>query len=190
MIGAITAGLFSGAGAPASTTSFESIATTTVGAGGTSTVTFSSIPSTYKHLQIRFIARTSNASSGDGLAVRYNSDSGSNYNYHYVAGDGASTSASGSAVAVTRNIAYRPTGATAGANMFGVGIIDILDYANTNKNKTIRNLGGADLNGSGVVLLDSGLWMSTSAITQIDITSDSASTIQQYSQFALYGIKG
>jgi hypothetical protein len=188
MIANQIAGLLTG-GVAASLTNYESIATSTVGGGGTSTVTFSSIPSTYTHLQVRFIARTSNASTGDGLAFRYNSDTGNNYNYHYVFGDGSTTGASGSAVAVSRNIIYRPTGASAGASMFGVGIVDILDYKNTSKYKTVRNLGGADSNGSGVSIFTSGLWMSTTAITQIDITSDSSSTIQQYSSFALYGIK-
>lgn len=34
-------------------TDYDSIATTTVGAGGAASITFSSIPSTYQHLQIR-----------------------------------------------------------------------------------------------------------------------------------------
>jgi hypothetical protein len=188
MIANQIAGFLGVAGAVAAT-DYESIATVTVGAGGTSTVTFSSIPSTYTHLQVRFIARTSNASTGDGLAFRYNSDTGNNYNYHYVFGDGSTTGASGSSVAVSKNIIYRATGASAGASMFGAGIVDILDYKNTSKYKTARNLGGADSNGSGISIFTSGLWLSTSAITQIDITSDSSSTIQQYSSFALYGIK-
>ena len=41
--------------------SYESIATVTVGAGGTSTITFSSIPTGYTHLQIRGIAQIGRA---------------------------------------------------------------------------------------------------------------------------------
>jgi hypothetical protein len=68
--------------------------------------------------------------------------------------------------------------------------MDILDYANTSKNKTIRMLSGNDRNGSGDIILISGLWASTSAINQIDLRLESAANFAQYSQFALYGIKG
>jgi hypothetical protein len=67
-------------------------------------------------------------------------------------------------------------------------ICDVLDYANTNKFKTLRSLTGNDRNGSGSIWLDSGLWRSTSAITSIKFTTGTA--FAQYSQFALYGIKG
>jgi hypothetical protein len=40
------------------TTSYESIATVTVGGGGAATVAFTSIPATYTHLQIRGIGRS------------------------------------------------------------------------------------------------------------------------------------
>jgi hypothetical protein len=83
------------------------------------------------------------------------------------------------------------TRATAAANIFAVGVIDLLDYKNTNKNKTVRTIGGYDLNGSGAVAFGSGLWMDTSAITQIDISPLGASDkFVQYSSFALFGIKG
>jgi hypothetical protein len=73
-------------------------------------------------------------------------------------------------------------------NMFGAGVIDILDYANTNKYKTSRLLGGEDLNGSGRVYLMSSNWQKTTAITQIDLSFETGNCMQ-YSQFALYGIK-
>ena len=55
-----------------STNSYESIQTVTVGSGGQSTISFTSIPSTYKHLQIRMLARATGASTV-GL-IRFNSD--------------------------------------------------------------------------------------------------------------------
>ena len=62
---------------------FESIATTTVGSGGIADVTFSSIPATYTHLQLRGIARTNRADSNqDAVVVRFNSDTGNNYSRH------------------------------------------------------------------------------------------------------------
>jgi hypothetical protein len=68
-------------------------------------------------------------------------------------------------------------------------IIDILDYQNTNKYKTVRDLSGYDSNGAGYLFYRSGLWMSTTAINRLDITS-TGGTLAQYSSFALYGIKG
>ncbi len=170
--------------------SYESIATTTVGSGGSATVTFSSISSDYTHLQIRGIARTARASQvGDPLLITFNSDTASNYNYHYLQGDGASVSVGASATQSNIWI-YRATGAGATASVFGTVVIDILDYKDTNKFKTVRGLGGVDNNGSGDISLSSGAWRSTSAITSITINNFSATNFQQYSQFALYGIRG
>jgi len=67
------------------------------------------------------------------------------------------------------------------------GVTDILDYASTNKNKTVRTLGGFDANGSGYVNLTSNLWSNTAAINTITINA--VGTFNQYSQFSLYGIK-
>jgi hypothetical protein len=183
MIGAITAGLFS-SGVAASTNAYESIATTTVGAGGSSSVSFSSIPSTYKHLQIRVIAQ--NSVSGDyDWSIRFNSDTASNYSKHQLFGDGTSAYATG-----TASTAQIPGGFMRNAN-WGNGVVDILDYANTSKNKTVRLLTGSDGNGDGIVGLRSGYWNSTSAVSSIQIIPTSGgSGFAQYSSFALYGIKG
>ncbi len=73
--------------------------------------------------------------------------------------------------------------------MYAAGGLDILDYADTNKYKTCRLLWGQDLNGGGRVALQSANWQKTAAITQIDF-SCATGNFMQYSQFALYGIKG
>lgn len=164
-----------------STSSYESISTTTVGSGGATDITFSSIPSTYKHLQIRGIMRMS--SNADGPTMRFNNDTTtSNYRMHYLQGNGSAASAG-----TIANNFYDPITMPNGANIFGGFVIDILDYTDTNKYTTIRTLEGFDANGSGYVTFTSGLWMSTSAITSIKMAG---TTIQQYSQAALYGIKG
>jgi hypothetical protein len=169
------------------TTNFESIATTTVGAGGAASVTFSSIPSTYSHLQIRLIGRTNRATILDNVKITFNSDTAANYTEHGLYGDGASA-ASYASTSVTGAAAYRLAGGNATSGIQGAIIIDILDYANTNKYKTLRALGGCDLNGSGELYLNSGLWQNTSAISNIVLTP--VGTLQQYSSFALYGLKG
>ena len=181
-------GSFSTGVAPV-TTSYESIATVTVGGGGSANVEFTSIPATYTHLQIRAIARTDRAATGEWLEIQFNSDTASNYSDHYLAGNGSTASAGAQA-----NVSYmevnRFPAASSGASIFGAFVTDILDYANTNKYKTIRNLGGNDQNGSGEIHLGSGNWRSTNAITSIKILPGGGTNLVQYSQFALYGIKG
>jgi hypothetical protein len=177
---------------PRDTNSYESIQTVTVGAGGTSSISFSSIPSTYKHLQIRMLARSNRASDLEYLKINFNSDTAANYSWHYVLGNGAGTAAGAGANASYVFSEYY-AGAAQGSNIFGAGITDILDYQNTNKFKTIRDLAGTDNNGAtnqGTISYQSGSWRSTSAISSIQITPGGGTTIQQYSSFALYGIKG
>ena len=178
-------GIWASAEQNAFASSYESIATTTVGAGGVSSVTFSSIPSTYTHLQIRGIVKTATVAS---LAFTFNSDTGSNYSIHSLTGNGASVSANNATPIGTIRI-LRSEGVSATANIFSGFVLDVLDYANTNKNKTTRSLAGTDLNGNGSVSLESGAWYNTSAVSSITFTSASAYTISQYSSFALYGIK-
>ena len=169
------------------TGAYDSIATTTLGSSQT-TVTFSSIPSTYTHLQIRMLTKSGHAGIEDGY-VRLNSDTGSNYSWHITTGNGSSTAAySGTSAGFMRG--FRQVGNSSSANVFSGSVIDILDYANTSKNKTIRSLSGYDNNGSGDMALYSGSWMSTTAVSTITLTTETGSNFLQYSQFALYGIKG
>jgi hypothetical protein len=170
-------------------TAYESIATTTVGSGGVADVTFSSIPSTFKHLQIRFIARGTVAAAGVGLRERLNGDTSASYSSHQLYGDGASVAATASSNA-NEMIIGGMTGATATASTFGVGVLDILDYANTNKYKTLRFLNGRDVNGSGGQIgIESSSWQNTAAVTSLQIYPSSGN-FAQYSSFALYGIRG
>jgi hypothetical protein len=186
MLNSLIGIIASSGGAAGAANSYESIATVTVGSGGAANVTFSSIPSTYQHLQIRGIIRNSNAD--DSSIIRFNSDSGSNYARHFLRGNGTSaTAAAASSVTAMEGPFTAYSGVT--ANAFTGAVIDVLDYANTNKYKTTRVLGGADLNGSGAINLVSGLWMNTAAVTTIVIAAGSGN-IAEYSSFALYGIKG
>jgi hypothetical protein len=163
--------------------SYESIATTTVGSGGASSITFSSIPATFKHLQIRGIGKPTSAG-GQEVYIRYNGDSAAtSYFSHQLYGNGT---AAVSASYGTVNQAYITYWS---GSEFGSFVCDILDYSNTNKNTTSRALGGHDLNGSGFILLRSGLWINTSAVSSINLFLSSGN-FAEYSQLALYGIKG
>jgi hypothetical protein len=171
---------------------FDSIATATVGAGGQSSVEFTSIPSTYKHLQIRLIARSGRVDSdfaAGGIYMQLNSNFLTSQ--HALRGNGSSASSyQGNSGLSNGSIVIWVPAVGASAGIFGAGIVDILDYTNTNKNKVVRILGGDDLNGSGYIAFTGGLLTSTSAITSITFGStDGVGNIPQYSQFALYGIK-
>ena len=179
MIGNIAAGLF-GVGVTPSTSSYESIATVSVGSGGASTVSFTSIPSTYKHLQVRATVATW-ATGGNSDFMRINSDSGSNYTWHYLGGNGSSAFA-GAATSQTGVPSY------IGTPTPSPRIYDILDYANTSKYKTVRSLIGGDSNGAGSIYLQSSLWLNTAAINSLTFNIDN-NNIPEYSHFALYGIK-
>lgn len=174
---------------PPVTSSYESIMTATPTG---SSFTFTSIPSTYKHLQIRSIAKmTSTAASGDdGYIVTVNGDTGSNYNWHMVYGIGSgSTYGAGGGGSTTRMYPYGLP-FSGGSNIgWGAMVTDVLDYADTNKNKTFRFLSGYDTNGAGDMVFASGLWMNTAAITSITIAAPYGN-FSTGSSFALYGIKG
>ena len=168
---------------------FESIATTTVGSGGIADVTFSSIPATYTHLQLRGIARTNRADSNqDAVVVRFNSDTGNNYSRHYLLGNGSA--ASSSATTSTDKIMMNGfTNVASLASAFGGFILDILDYKKTNKYKTTRQLSAREDNSTGNVWFESGNWRNTNAITSIVLTPNIGTLFDQYSSFALYGVK-
>jgi hypothetical protein len=163
--------------------SYESIATVTVGGGGSSSISFSSIPSTYKHLQVRFIGRWSTGTTGEG-ALRMAVNGTVLDKSHYVLGTGTAASSG----APTGYIASIPE---AGESCFAGGVLDLLDYTSTSKNKTVRNLTGYDNNGTGtsLIILYSGLAITTSAVTSLTFDNPSYN-FGQYSSFALYGVKG
>ena len=194
---------------------FESIATITLSATSTS-ISFTSIPSTYKHLQLRHMTRYSGSTVQDRIVgARFNSDSSSNYHYHYLTGDAASQgSAAVTGSGLSQNHAffgYIPEGTN--DNLFGINIVNILDYANTSKNKTAMCLGGYTRistsntaswtrmaangantttdGGTGQISIISSLWPSTSVIDTITIGVSGAMNgpMPPYSHFALYGIK-
>jgi hypothetical protein len=162
------------------------IAMVNVGSAGASFVEFTSIPNTYKHLQVRQITY---GTQSDNCAGQFNSDTGNNYARHFVYGDGSSAAAGAGTSINYVNFGYVAGANSVGASMFSCAVTDILDYSSTSKYKTTRCLAGQDANGSGLMVLYSGLWLNTAAISNIKLFPGSGS-FSQYTQFALYGIKG
>lgn len=167
-----------------SESSFDSIATVTVGAGGQSTITFSSIPQTYTHLQIRGLnIFTGSVSYG---YISFNSDSSSgNYSGHYLAGSGTGI---GSTAFTSQNKGFFTSAGGTSPSAPNTFVMDILDYTNTNKYKTLKTLYGWDANGTGYIEFNSSNWRSTSAITSIEL-STSGNSFTSGTSVALYGIK-
>jgi hypothetical protein len=180
---------------------FESIATVTGQSG--QTFTFSSIPQTFKHLQLRAISRVSLANyTFGGYSMRVGNgsvDTGNNYSNHriYTTGNnsiGADASSNAGAIDgpfFTANNAI--------ANNVAVTVLDILDYSDTNKYKTMRMLTAFDNNDTGssspgagsiaFIQYGSAAWRSTSAIDTITFSMGGTAT-NSVQHFALYGIKG
>jgi hypothetical protein len=181
--------------------SFESIATVTGQSG--QTFTFSDIPQTFKHLQLRAISRVSLGSytfSGYTMRVGNGSvDTGNNYSNHriYTTGNN-SIGADASSDASSMDGPFF-TANNAIANNVAVTVLDILDYSNTNKYKTMRMLSAFDNNDTGVsgigsnsvalIQYSSAAWRSTSAINTISFSMGGNAT-NSVQHFALYGIKG
>jgi hypothetical protein len=140
-------------------------------------------------LQLRITARSQRAAAADSLYMRYNSDSSNNYSRHTLVANGSAVSAN---AYYPENVVFcgEIAAASATAGVFGISVIDILDYANTNKYKVTRALDGYDNNGSGTVNFRSSSWGSTSALSTIFIANyTNGDFFKAGSSFALYGIK-
>jgi hypothetical protein len=161
-------------------TAYESIATAT-GTGSSGTISFTSIPSTYTHLQIRGLAYNG----ANNVFIRANSNSSALYSRHSLYGQGSAASADG--LATQTEIDTRMYGGYT-TNTLSAWTIDLLDYTSTTKNKTFRVFAGYDQNGAGAIVVSSGLWQSTSAVTTISLICQ-AGNFGTQTTFALYGIK-
>lgn len=159
------------------------IASQTVSGSSTQTITFSNIPQTFTHLELRSFTQTSSATTY--VYFRLNGDSGTNYSWHELQGDGASAlSFAGS----SQNLGVASDGIPQSTtSSWSASVGQFLDYTNTNKNKTYRAICGADRNGSGLTFLVSSAWYSTAAITSIALSLANGNYTAG-SRFDLYGI--
>lgn len=188
----IPLGIFATAGASAAVAGSYELISSTILTSATSSVTFSSIPSTYKHLQARMTIRGTTDFNG-GMGIQFNNDTNTNYSRHNLFGDGGAVYSQGagsqSRINTDVNNAFFP-GGSASASQFGLSVLDIFDYASTTKNKTIKQFAGAHASNGYQVGLISGAWYSTSAISTITLTQLAMTNFAIGSRFSLYGIKG
>ena len=169
---------------------YDALATVTVPSGGVASVTFAGIPQGYKHLQIRGIARCE-TSTDRNLRMYINGDTtNGNYKQHWLYANG-NNSVYSENNSVAPQIGYLPMSSDT-SNIFGAIVADVLDYASTTKTKVVRALFGWDGNGStsGIIALGSGFQTSsTAAVTSLSIAMSNGSDLNEFSQFALYGVK-
>jgi hypothetical protein len=182
-------GILSAAGVQlAPTGAYELISTTTLGTA-TASVTFSSLgdyASTYKHLQIRSLAKTTVSGTGaEDLVLRLNGDTGSNYARHVFQGNGSGVT---SGAATSTSYLSAGLAATNAIDAFSGGVCDVLDAYSTTKNKTVRTLTGYS-GGLAFISLRSGVWVNTASITSITLSS-TGGNLNIGSRFSLYGIRG
>lgn len=181
--------------APYTPTLFESIASIS-GNGSSTSFTFSSIPSTYKHLQLRGILRD-NAGGNASSAIGFQFNASGSYvgTSHWMLGIGDSSPYvnAGNDTGEMR-INYASVGTAVSADIYGSFIMDIHDYASTTKNKTLRTFVGVEAarnaNATQNVGIWSNLWIDTSAINEIKIINRNNNAFSSLSNVALYGIKG
>ena len=147
-------------------------------------ITFSSIPSVYTSLQLRFRLSTGAENSG---RIYFNEDeTHANYNTASLQGNGATVYFERGTT--TSDVYYDNTGNAAN---FTVGVIDIMDYANTNKYKTVSSWSGwANNTPQAVQMIFAPMWKNTNAINTITIKPNVGNNYKAGSTIALYGIKG
>ena len=179
-------GLLSQGGGASASAAFELIESQVLASTATS-VTFSSIPQTYKHLQVRFTSRFTDAYTGGSFSFRVNGDTGANYASHRLTNQSGSIYADSLSATSAPTVGWMP-GGNATASTFNGGIIDLLDYTSTVKTKTFRAFIGSQ--SSDRMSFGSGLWNSTSAVTSLTLREPSGLTLAIGSRFSLYGIKG
>jgi hypothetical protein len=189
-------------GGVAAATDYELIQTINITTTGITTIDLSSIPATYKHLQLRLLWQSNTNSSGEyGLAVLPNSDGSTTDNaFHWLCGNGGSVASTARTNTTPGNYGLIPypqpqsTGQSINPSsyqsQFVAAIVDFVDYASTSKNKTIKTLSGFAMGGGQNITVGSMLWTDTSAINRLFMYCSNAPQFTVGSRFSLYGIKG
>ncbi len=154
-------------------------------------VTFSSLDtlaSDYQHLQVRAVTRNARTVGGhERINLTFNSDTGNNYATHRLRGTGSSVSSLATTSTDKMYVGFSPREAS--GSEFSANVIDILDFSSTNKNTTVRALGGTHSPSDYRIALFSGVWLNTSAVTSMTFTDDGGDNFQAGSRFTLIGLK-
>lgn len=161
----------------------------------TSSVSFTSIPATYQHLQIRASVRDTASAYVESIYVQLGGasdspvDTGSNYTYNYIDVDGTSETGTG-ATGNTNILLGKAVAASATSQIFSGLFINILDYANANKSTTVQSFLEAPVtSGSNARMrFTAGLWTDLEAVQTIKLIANV--NFATHSVFTLYGLTG
>ena len=167
---------------------YNLIATTTVGAGGASSIDFASIPQTYTDLLLVMSMRTNRASVADYAAISFNAST-SSFSLRAVSGSGSAASSAYYTSSPDSRIVGQVVGDSSTASVFSSGSLYIPNYTSSNNKSYSWDASRENNATANEMSLGAGLWSNTAAITSIAITSWGSATIQQYSSVSLYGIK-
>jgi hypothetical protein len=164
---------------PAGST-YEKIASTTL-ASNNSTVTFTSIPSTYTDLVIIFSGKAASSTDAQVRVGNGSADSNTNYSRHFMFGYSGGLIVD--TIANLPGFIFSPY--SENTNL----VMHLHSYANTNifKPALIRN-GPKPVTGDNLTYVSANIWRSTSAIDVIQFTSPTHNFVTG-SIFSIYGIK-
>jgi hypothetical protein len=160
---------------------YEKIATTTLGSAASS-ITFSSIASTYTDLVV--VVQGTYSTSDDLLSLRYNNDTGSNYSSTNLYGNGTTTASYRTSSATSIQVGWYPH--PGGAAVVSQMVLQILNYSNATTYKT--NISRGDTTNVQGTAARVGLWRNTAAINRLDLIM-LAGNLQTGTTATVYGIK-
>ena len=168
---------------------YEAIATVTVGSGGASSISFSSIPATYTDLSLLISARTDGSEIDRLINLTFNGSTSGYSTRELLANPPTVSSLSWSSAA--QIYLFQMAASSATANTFGNIQAYIPNYAGSN-NKSLSCDGVTETNATSgtnrLLSLSASLWANTAAITSINLTPQAGNFVQ-YSTATLYGIK-
>jgi hypothetical protein len=162
---------------------YDRIEAKTLGSN-TTTVSFTSIPSTYTDLVLVCVPAAQDADF-NALQIRFNNDTSALYSYTFMRGTGSVATSSRSSGDTRIYLSqFALNSAVGDQNM----IVQIQNYANTSTNKTIL---ARSNRASSSLEATVGLYRSTSAINRVDIETSAVglNQLKTGSTFTLYGIK-
>ena len=162
-------------------TTYKLISSVTVGSGGATTMTFSSIPQTYTDLLIKISSRNTTGGT-DNHRISFNSNT-SNYSLRTVGGNGSTAYSNNN----TNRVVGIVNGSTATASTFSNNDIYIPNYRTSNFKSFSTDAVSENNATTAYAELYASLWSDTAAITSIDIDANTL-TFAQYTTAYLYGI--
>ena len=157
--------------------------------GSAASVTFSSIPSTYTDLVLKYSARSDYSNYYEWVKIVLNNDTTTNYSETYINGTGSAANSNRTSSDNYFERMYGATANTATSNTFGNTEVYIPNYTSTSA-KPLSSFGTTENNATGAYInADAMLYRGSSGITRIDISPALGTNWLSGSSFYLYGIK-